>query len=635
MAITNAQQAKQILMEDGGVPQLVKKSKGKKRPGYRGDDAARSDRASGRSAGRADPGGSVDRGGGSSNRERGITQQYTGPKGTTGRIDRPGADPKPPQEFIGGRAFDVTSDPKNIEQRNFARSIAADAKRVADRKKRQKDLTFFENYLGPAGYTRRTKASNLKSLGMLDKKFGTIGGVPAGFTTAALEAFDVPKETAMFDIDSIREIYGPMSTVAGKKGITKQQAKDLKDLRKDMEIEQKILDGTLTKGEFLDYRDRNKTEDTGGRDDAQSNPCLGPNPPAYCFIGGNAPKEEEEEEPFRMALAFRADGGRVPYEDGGITTLEEAKRMAPPGESLAYINDDEAALLKSLGGAGEDVNGTGIKSYFIKKIFRGAKKAVKKIVKSPLGKAAILGAAAFGIPGTGFSGIGGGLGSFLKGKKFSTLFSGIGDKIAGASVGKLAGLSIGGGLLAGALAGKGYEDEDGDGFDDKTGLDISKIREDYISNRSRAFRKEGGMSDVENDPQYRGWKRIYEVNPEAAEMHPKHKEFVKYYANVERQGKEEGGLMDLKGMEMDFRDEGGFVPIGKKERADDVPARLSKNEFVMTADAVRGAGDGNIDKGAEKMYNLMSKLEAENDQSQGLDGARKMFKTAQRLEEVL
>ena len=100
-------------------------------------------------------------------------------------------------------------------------------------------------------------------------------------------------------------------------------------------------------------------------------------------------------------------------------------------------------------------------------------------------------------------------------------------------------------------------------------------------------------------------------------MHPKHREFVKYYQNTERQGKEEGGLMDLKGMEMDFREDGGFVPIGKKERADDVPARLSKNEFVMTADAVRGAGDGNIDKGAQKMYNLMDKLEAENDQPQG------------------
>jgi hypothetical protein len=150
-----------------------------------------------------------------------------------------------------------------------------------------------------------------------------------------------------------------------------------------------------------------------------------------------------------------------------------------------------------------------------------------------------------------------------------------------------------------------------------------------------AFRAEGGMSDVESDPQYKGWKRIFEVNPDAAEMHPKHREFVKYYRSTERETKAEGGMMDLKGMEMDFRDDGGFVPIGKKERADDVPARLSKNEFVMTADAVRGAGDGDIDKGAQKMYNLMSKLEAENDQPQGLDGARQMFQTAKRLEEVL
>ena len=39
MAITDAQQAKQIMMKKGGIPQLVKKGKGKKRPGYRGDDA--------------------------------------------------------------------------------------------------------------------------------------------------------------------------------------------------------------------------------------------------------------------------------------------------------------------------------------------------------------------------------------------------------------------------------------------------------------------------------------------------------------------------------------------------------------------------------------------------------------------
>ena len=57
----------------------------------------------------------------------------------------------------------------------------------------------------------------------------------------------------------------------------------------------------------------------------------------------------------------------------------------------------------------------------------------------------------------------------------------------------------------------------------------------------------------------------------------------------------EGGLMSLGGMEKDYRQEGGFVPLGKKEKADDVPARLSKNEFVFTADAVRNAGGGNID----------------------------------------
>ncbi len=70
-----------------------------------------------------------------------------------------------------------------------------------------------------------------------------------------------------------------------------------------------------------------------------------------------------------------------------------------------------------------------------------------------------------------------------------------------------------------------------------------------------------------------------------------------------------GGLMNLGGLEKDYRTTGGFVPIGKKEKADDVPARLSKNEFVMTADAVRAAGGGNINKGAQKMYNTMKQLE--------------------------
>jgi hypothetical protein len=66
----------------------------------------------------------------------------------------------------------------------------------------------------------------------------------------------------------------------------------------------------------------------------------------------------------------------------------------------------------------------------------------------------------------------------------------------------------------------------------------------------------------------------------------------------------QGGITEL-----DYRKTGGFVPVGVKERADDVPAMLSKNEFVFTADAVRGAGKGDINKGAKMMYAKMKALE--------------------------
>ena len=96
----------------------------------------------------------------------------------------------------------------------------------------------------------------------------------------------------------------------------------------------------------------------------------------------------------------------------------------------------------------------------------------------------------------------------------------------------------------------------------------------------------------------------------------------------------EGGLMSLGGMEKDYSAEGGFVPIGKEERADDVPARLSKNEFVFTADAVRNAGGGDIDKGAQVMENMMNNLEAGgqiSEESQG-EGAQRMYDTMTELE---
>ena len=111
--------------------------------------------------------------------------------------------------------------------------------------------------------------------------------------------------------------------------------------------------------------------------------------------------------------------------------------------------------------------------------------------------------------------------------------------------------------------------------------------------------------------------------------------YPNYYLNVAeggRIGRAEGGIMDLGGMEKDYRETGGFVPIGEYEKKDDVPARLSLNEFVMTADAVRGAGNGDVDRGAEVMEDMMETLE---EQGRRHRQARDMFSVSERLSEVV
>ena len=145
---------------------------------------------------------------------------------------------------------------------------------------------------------------------------------------------------------------------------------------------------------------------------------------------------------------------------------------------------------------------------------------------------------------------------------------------------------------------------------------------------------------------------IQALDDTTSEYDTKKSDFDKYLASLEgdyrvpenlrlaqggRIGRQEGGLMDLGGMEKDYRNDGGFVPIGGQEKADDVPARLSRNEFVFTADAVRNAGGGDIDKGAEVMENVMKNLEGGgqiSEESQG-QGAQEMFETSERLSEVI
>ena len=316
--------------------------------------------------------------------------------------------------------------------------------------------------------------------------------------------------------------------------------------------------------------------------------------------------------------------------------------------------------------------------YFLGKIVKKAKRAVKKVVKSPLGKAALLGAAAFGIPGTSFGGLlgragfggaakgifgnVGGIGKLLgSGGKLETLgnlFRVGGEAGEAISVPRvLAGLGIGSAIAAPFLMGGEEEVEPEESF---TGpiSSIESIRQqarDYYQDPTKSAlyfmpQKQfvrpfagGGLADIPREGYSNGGdvfslvelSKLKKLGFDVASRGVEPFGGVKVLKDILRVNKAEGGLMDLGGMEKDYR-EGGFVPIGAEERADDVPARLSKNEFVFTADAVRNAGGGNIDKGAEVMQNMMDNLEAGgmiSEESQGKENpAQAMFDQAQMLE---
>jgi len=331
--------------------------------------------------------------------------------------------------------------------------------------------------------------------------------------------------------------------------------------------------------------------------------------------------------------------------------------------------------------------------YFLGKIVKKAKRAVKKVVKSPLGKAALLGATAFGIPGTSFGGLLGraGFGGAAKGifgnvggigkllgstGRLSTLgdlFRVGGEAGADVSIPRvLAGLGIGGAIAAPFLMG---EEEEIDPGVDVTGIQpmVADIRNQarayYTDPASRAssglffmpqqqFTRpfaEGGLADIPREG-YESGERVSGILKLLSRLTPfgaarelgsnMDMDILKKLSMLTPTGAavnlgkkiatmKDGGMIDMGGLEKDYR-EGGFVPIGAEERADDVPARLSKNEFVFTADAVRNAGGGDIDKGAEVMQNMMDNLEAGgmiSEESQGKENpAQAMFDQAQMLE---
>jgi len=270
--------------------------------------------------------------------------------------------------------------------------------------------------------------------------------------------------------------------------------------------------------------------------------------------------------------------------------------------------------------------------YFLGKIVKKAKRAVKKVVKSPLGKAALLGAIGFGIPGTQIGGLfgraafggaapsifgqTGGIGALLgQGGKFSTLgdLFRVGGK-AGAkfSIPRL----LGGGLGAAAIAAPFFMGGDEEEVEEETPFTETPSSIANIVEQAR-----------NRDPSLR-------FLPEPQFVRNFYRKADGGIIDIPRMPMQEGGIMDLGGMEKDYRT-GGFVDLGAEERADDVPARLSKNEFVFTADAVRNAGGGDIDKGAEVMQNMMDNLEAGgmiSEESQGMNPAQEMFDQAQMME---
>jgi len=266
---------------------------------------------------------------------------------------------------------------------------------------------------------------------------------------------------------------------------------------------------------------------------------------------------------------------------------------------------------------------------FLKKGFKKLKRGVKKIAKSPLGKAAMLYFGGnllqgnFGGPFSGFTNpftsfqnplkgqITEGIGNFFT----DTVSGKVKDKVKDKATDEL--LGVGKSFLVGSLLPSvlGGDDGEGGGYQRDLPALRSKLIESYRNQKtfSDADNEEAAIAEqVERD--MAGFQQDMNRSNVA---YGGRMGFAMGPDNPEENAIQASGIMGLPlnenpaGVtELDLRETGGFIPpVGVKEKADDIPAMLANNEFVFTADAVRGMGDGNVNTGAQRMYDMMKKLE--------------------------
>lgn len=254
-------------------------------------------------------------------------------------------------------------------------------------------------------------------------------------------------------------------------------------------------------------------------------------------------------------------------------------------------------------------------NYGLGSLVKSIGKGIKKFAKSDLGKAALLGVTAFGLPG-GALGMKGFLPQAFKTGAKQFLFGG-GTKFLPGSTAAMKGAAVTKPGIFGAL--KNF-----------VGSPLGKVAGTIIpSVIAAAGVRQEDVPELEQDQgEYfaaleRGYRNL---NPGISDKEVS--DFLRTYSadggrigyamgSPEENAIQASGIMGLPlnenpaGVtELDLRETGGFIPpVGVKEKEDDIPAMLSNNEFVFTADAVRGMGDGDVDKGAERMYSMMKTLE--------------------------